>query len=775
MLNLLTVKPVAPKLLDDLNLNRIFEQLKSIYDVRNISEERRQYLSQTIQKYGYLPYPHYKTLEELSAGEVIFALEQKLLNEGTYDGSTFAASALKNPSVLARDGVKDSNWFKKEGHNVKLISLSALADGEKTKSDKGATGKFINWCAQLITLPMGNRAKGVYPTTIYLIPFHPREFECAYLPKSSEISPKLEDKELKERLGLDAKAQVKLFIALAQLSAHPVIYDILPQTSRYSKIVLANPWVARWFDIGILTSQIEGFLDAVIRNMGRQNGEKIFAKADVEDAKKAYIEILRGSKKKYTKAQEKIVERFEEDLKEYKILISYKMSFAEKQEEILKKVKLIIAAVNGSKPKCEEDVVKQDDIIQALISEGLWPAPGGAWCSAGVPIFEKMNPMREYPVFKHYDCKTEDVTHFANLDCQTPYYFSYLESKKYNYDVIDFYLDYTRKLQNEYNFDGFRVDHIDHIVDPISQDSSGNPISYRTPARVLGKANAKIKRNVPYFATLAEYMLWDNFYEEYHRDMHFDSLWGNDIICQSAKTPKQIIKDNEYLAKYNAKHGGKNPLSILKTYNNQDGEFEAINQYPGQLGEAGALFKWFKYKFLPGGKGAGRPAMFVDGDESFTKTGIERIIGKETSMIRAKNWHFFEKFDALNRFVENSDVILSGKAELIIQDEDGFAAWKIVCKCGKALLVAANYLAPTEIQDVKVGEETVKKPVKGHKIHNKTVNFEGKKLTAQYDFRLDENHKCSFAHIPFEHAIENEITFNELKPSEFKVYEITSA
>lgn len=769
MLSLLTKKPCAPKLLDGLNLNEIFTELKAIYDVENVSEERRQYLAQTIQKYGYLPYPHYKTLEELSAGEVIFALEQKLLNEGTYNGIAFASSALKNPSVLARKGVKDSNWFKKEGHNVKLISLSALADGEKTKD----TGKFINWCAQLITLPMGNRAKGVYPTTIYLIPFHPREFECAYLPTSSDISPKLEDKELKERLNLDAKAQVKLFIALAQLSAHPVIYDILPQTSRYSKIVLANPWVARWFDIDALTSQIEGFLEAVVRNMNEKKGKKPFAKADVDAAKKVYTDILKGSKKKYTKLQAQIVEKFEEDLKEYKILASYKMSFKEKQEEILKKVNAVITAVNGSKPKCEEDVTKQGEIIKALIKEGLWPAPGGAWCSAGVPIFEKMNPTREYPLFKHYDCKTQDVTHFANLDCQTPYYFNYLESKKYNYDVIDFYLDYTKKLQNEYNFDGFRVDHIDHIVDQISQDSQGNPISYRTPQRVLGKANSKIKSNVPYFATLAEYMLWDNFYREYHKDMHFDSLWGNDIICQSAKTPEQIIEDNKYLAAYNAKSGGKNPLSILKTYNNQDGEFEAINQYPGQLGEAGALFKWFKYKFIPGGKGASRPTMFVDGDESLTKTGIERIIGKETSMIRAKNWHFFERFDALNRFVEQNDLILNGRAELIYQDEDGFAAWKIVAaKSSEAILVAANYLAPTEVKDVQEGEKTVKKQVKGHTVRNKTVKFEGQKLTGQYDFRLDEDHKCEFAHIPFEHAIENEITFHELKPSEFKVYKL---
>ena len=40
--------------------------------------------------------------------------------------------------------------------------------------------------------------------------------------------------------------QIKLFITLAQLAGHPVIYDVLPQTSRFSKMVLSNPYIARW-------------------------------------------------------------------------------------------------------------------------------------------------------------------------------------------------------------------------------------------------------------------------------------------------------------------------------------------------------------------------------------------------------------------------------------------------------------------------------------------------------------------------------------------------
>ena len=38
-----------------------------------------------------------------------------------------------------------------------------------------------------------------------------------------------------------------------------------------------------------------------------------------------------------------------------------------------------------------------------------------------------------------------------------------------------------------------------------------------------------------------------------------------------------------------------------------------------------ALLKLFKYKFIVGGNNANRPLMFVDGDESFTKTGTYYI------------------------------------------------------------------------------------------------------------------------------------------------------
>lgn len=155
--------------------------------------------------------------------------------------------------------------------------------------------------------------------------------------------------------------------------------------------------------------------------------------------------------------------------------------------------------------------------------------------------FEKMNNTKEYPIYKHFDYKMQDVSKFANLDCQTPYYFVYLENGKYNEKVVDFYVNYTSKLQKEYNFDGFRIDHIDHVVDDLSEQK-GVPISYRIPRKVLGKVNSNLKKNVPYFATLAEYMLWDNYYKEYHKDMNFDLLWEMILFRNLQKLQSKLLK-----------------------------------------------------------------------------------------------------------------------------------------------------------------------------------------------------------------------------------------
>ena len=99
-----------------------------------------------------------------------------------------------------------------------------------------------------------------------------------------------------------------------------------------------------------------------------------------------------------------------------------------------------------------------------------------------------------------------------------------------------------QKLQSDYNFDGFRVDHIDHVVDEVSQ-KDGIPISYRAPRLVLNRLNTALKSRIPHFAVLAEYMLWDKFYKEYHEDMNFDIICGEKDYTTIILNGKGFIKN----------------------------------------------------------------------------------------------------------------------------------------------------------------------------------------------------------------------------------------
>jgi hypothetical protein len=468
-----------------------------------------------------------------------------------------------------------------------------------------------------------------------------------------------------------------------------------------------------------------------------------------------------------------IFDKFETEMNEVRKQYSNEMLKKENQAKLHKRVQNIVAQVeHGTKnaffrPNAliEDDITKQIDIIKTLIQEGLWSAPGGAWCSAGVPVFDRMSQCGGYPDFKHYDYKGEDVSNFANLDCQTPYYFCFLEDGTLNRKVVDYFIDYMKKLQKEYNFDGFRVDHIDHIVDEISEQD-GKPISYRAPRSVLAQLNRTMKKEVPYFAALAEYMLWDDFLKEYHQDMDFDLLWGDDIVKQCEKTPENIVEDNRHLTNYNVNL--KEPLSILKTYNNQDGEFRAIDQYPGQLGEDGALYKWFKYKCLPGGKFAQRPVLYIDGDESFTKRGIESVIGDEISMPREEHPLFFAKFDAIDRFVKSQNVITEGEAQMVLCEDDGFTAWLVSKEPSRtAFLMVSNSRYPSEkvnkTDDEGGGYTEI---VHGERVYNKSITIPG-------DYTLAGEYIFDGSAFVREKAVSGcVLSFESMNPGEFKIYEL---
>lgn len=746
---------------NDTELNSIYEKLKEEYSFDNISEIRKKYLSMHIQKYGYLTYSFQKAQDELTNEETLFALEEKWKQNNTFKNGKFTFKS-NQISPLARNQEKNSDWFKREGHNIKLINLAALGNGNKSND----TGKFFDWLKQLLILPTGNLNNKIYNTTIYLIPFHPREFGCAYLPKSSEVSSKLNDKHIEELTGMSVKQQVQTFVKMAQLAGHPVIYDILPQTGRFSKFVLANPNVARWYDITELQKQLIAKVDEVAEFLSKDHDHD-----DIEIVKDIYVQRLQGNLGELSPAFQELYNNFEGIMLEHKKAFSNAMLEKPYQQKIHKRVKDLVAKVHelksDKKPLKEKDITKQVETIQLLMNEGLWPAPGGAWCSAGIPVYDGMSECGGYPTFKHFDYKGDDVTAFANLDCQTPYYFVNLENGRYNEDVIELFINSMKELQHDYNFDGFRVDHIDHVVDEVSEQN-GRPISYRAPRYVLNKLNSTMKKKFPYFATLAEYMLWDNFYKEYHQDMKFDVLWGNDIISQFDKTPEKICDDNQNLSIYNSKFKKGNMLSILKTYNNQDGEFHCIDQYPAQLGENGALYKWAKYKLLPGGRYAQRPMMYVDGDESFTQGGIEYTIGEEVAMRRSDNETFYTKFDAIDRFVKNNNIITNGEAQIIIDDEDGYSVWLITREPMKtAYLVVSNHKYPTEkVTKTAATGECYKEIIEGYTIFDKEIHIPGD-YTVKNEYVIIEK---DYVAQEIEHS--DSLHFEKLEPGEFRIFEL---
>ena len=750
------------------NVIKFFEILKEYYANVQLDDGRKKNFTEKIDKYGYLPYPYIKVLNELSDAEVFFCLTKKLEKEGVMLDGTIIPVKI---SPLERYNITEPDWIKRECHDIKLINLAALGNGNK----KEVVPTFMNWLRQLVIMPTGNVSKGILNTTIYLTPFHPRGFGCAYIPQSSSASSRLEDMLIKKLTGLNADEQVKMFISLAQLTGHPVIYDILPQTGRFSKIVLANPFCVRWIDVNALIDKICSELDKVFENsLNPVLSQELISKYSKElltQAISVYKKFIRGERRFAVNSQIKdIIKEIDNDTKllEYKKNISDEMQRYEKQKELQQRVRAVVKKTAGlnSENINETDIKNRREIEIALLREGLWSQPGGAWNSAGVPVFDKMAKDGLYPKMRHYNYNNEDVTQFANLDCQSPFYFIRLENGTYNEDVVDFYVNYIKNLVKEFNFDGVRIDHVNHVIDDLSLQN-GMPISYRIPDKVLKKLNDTLKE-VPYFVSLAEYMLRNEYYKEYHEDMNFDILYGNDIVYQYLKTPFVIDTENRQLALYNKGLDNIPFVSVLKIYNNQDGEYKFINQYPGQLGEEGALFKWFKYKLMPGGYYAQRPVMYIDGDESFTKTGIQETIVSETCMNRNNNLEFFRKFDAIDRFAKNNNIVCYGEAHILEQDLEGFVVWQLQADTPDDLIiVVANYKSPTELFAKENSSTPGGEFKNGEKVSDKTVQLhDGFKFVSEYRFN-GEDYVAEELDAPVEC-----MHFDELQPAEFRFFSV---
>ena len=131
-------------------INDVYKNLKELYKYDSLSEDRKEELKSLIEENGYLPYPYVKAIEELTPAEILYGLEIKWQKNGVFDEEK-GVFQFENDKIspAQRAGYKNGDWIKKEQHNIKLINLAGLGDGNKTQE----TGKLLDWLRQVLVLP----------------------------------------------------------------------------------------------------------------------------------------------------------------------------------------------------------------------------------------------------------------------------------------------------------------------------------------------------------------------------------------------------------------------------------------------------------------------------------------------------------------------------------------------------------------------------------------------------------------------------------------------
>jgi hypothetical protein len=160
--------------------------------------------------------------------------------------------------------------------------------------------------------------------------------------------------------------------------------------------------------------------------------------------------------------------------------------------------------------------------------------------------------------------------------------------------------------------------------------------------------------------------------------------------------------------------------------------------------------------------------MYIDGDESFTNGGIEAAIGSEVSMLREKDYDFYAKFDAIDRFVKNNAVITDGEAHIIRQDDDGFVAWQIQKEGVKnSLLVVANYNSPTEKFCIEKDGNSWTEVKEGCEVFDKTIELScDYSIVSEYKFNGEDYEEEKFV------MATNSLSFGKIMPAEFKIFTV---
>ncbi|MDD3150681.1 MAG: hypothetical protein PHV68_07580, partial [Candidatus Gastranaerophilales bacterium] len=164
-------------------------------------------------------------------------------------------------------------------------------------------------------------------------------------------------------------------------------------------------------------------------------------------------------------------------------------------------------------------------------------------------------------------------------------------------------------------------------------------------------------------------------------------------------------------------------------------------------------------RFLTAGNFAQRPFLYIDGDESFTKKGIEEVIGAEKSMKRNSNDDFYQKFIAIEDYANFNSFLQNGFSVLYQSNEEekGLVSWFVQDETDfQRILVIANESMPTEVVNKQI--------IEGKSVYNSEIIIpQGFNITKKLIF---ENNKL----LEVNTFIEEKLCFNELKPAEFHIF-----
>ena len=102
MLNLLAKTKLKEANFTHCELDVLLSKIAQVYRIEEVNDDRKKYLSKTIKKYGYLPYPQFKVLQELTPAETIFTLIEKLKYAKTFSDDKFISFKFSGKGLILK-------------------------------------------------------------------------------------------------------------------------------------------------------------------------------------------------------------------------------------------------------------------------------------------------------------------------------------------------------------------------------------------------------------------------------------------------------------------------------------------------------------------------------------------------------------------------------------------------------------------------------------------------------------------------------------------------